>query len=563
MFMSSLLSRLPSQHGRTSTTLCRVLSRALLSEISALPTREKPSSSSHTHLEPCKGTNGLLVRKTHFHQFQTNTSIVDSPLDLSSVQKKIMERSGMEVEFESATTTEDILRSFEAMESAFDQNDVKLGLACLKVGLHLEREGKEPEKTLDFGVRASKVFDRNDKESLYVAMALRMMGSACYSLKRFNDGLGFLDRADRVLSKLESEGYRANDIGPVLYEVQVRLANTKMAMGRREEALINHRKCLELKEMSLEPNSREVGVANRDLAEAYVAVLNFKEALPHCLKALDIHKAHLGDNSVEVAHERRRLAIIYMGLGEHQKALDQNVLSQKVLKNWGLSSELLCAEIDGANIQIALGKYDEAISSLKGVVQRIDKESTTRALVFIAMANALCNMERFADSKRCLEISSSILDKNEQETPKEVAEAYMEIALLYEAMNEFETEITLMKKSLVILEKFPQEQHVKGSASARLGWLLLLTGKVPQAIPYLESAAERIKESFGSKHFGLGYVYNNLGAAYLELDRPQSAAQMFAMAKEIMDVSLGPHHADSIDALQNLSRAHGTMGRSI
>ncbi|KAK9146419.1 hypothetical protein Sjap_006322 [Stephania japonica] len=315
-----------------------------------------------------------------------------------------------------------------------------------------------------------------------------------------------------------------------------------------------------IKEMSLEPNSMEVGVGNRDLAEAYVGVLNFKEALPHCLKALEIQKAHLGDNSVEVAHERRRLAIIYMGLGEHQNALDQNVLSRKVLKNWGLSSELLCAEIDGANIQIALGKYDEAVNSLKGVVQQTEKESTTRALVFIVMANALCNMERFVDSKRCLEISSSILDKKEQESPKEVAEAYMEIALLYEAMNEFETEITLMKKSLDILEKFPQEQHAKGSASARLGWLLLLTGKVPQAVPYLESAAETIKESLGSNHFGLGYVYNNLGAAYLELNRPQSAAQMFAMAKEIMDVSLGPHHADSIDALQNLSKAHGAMG---
>ncbi|KAF2286606.1 hypothetical protein GH714_022789 [Hevea brasiliensis] len=42
--------------------------------------------------------------------------------------------------------------------------------------------------------------------------------------------------------------------------------------------------------MTLDKDSKELGVANRELAEAYVAVLNFKEALPFGLKALDIHR---------------------------------------------------------------------------------------------------------------------------------------------------------------------------------------------------------------------------------------------------------------------------------
>ncbi|MBA0832082.1 hypothetical protein Goarm_016492 [Gossypium armourianum] len=214
---------------------------------------------------------------------------------------------------------------------------------------------------------------------------------------------------------------------------------------------------------------------------------------------------------------------------EHEKALEQNELSQKILKNWGLSSELLRSEIDAANMQIALGKYDEAINTLK-------------------------------DSKRCLEIACGILDKKETVSPIEVAEAYSEISMQYETMNEFEIAISLLKRSLALLEKQPQEQHSEGSVSARIGWLLLLKGEVPQAIPYLESAAEILKESFGSKHFGVGYIYNNLGAAYLELDRPQSAAQMFAIAKDIMDVSLGPHHVDSIETCQNLSKAYSAMG---
>ncbi|KAG2713598.1 hypothetical protein I3760_04G184100 [Carya illinoinensis] len=525
-----------------------------------------PSSSpaplvSPTHLKPCAKTHGLLFKPNQFrtNPFRNMDTLVGNPSQLSSRQKKLKEKSELEEAFESAKTAEEMLKAFKDMESAFDERD--LGLASLKLGLKLDQEGEDPEKVLSFAIRALETFDRDDKpSSLLLAMTLQLMGSVNYNLKRFADSLGYLNRANRILGRLENEGLSGEDFRPVLHAVQLELANVKTAMGRREEALGHLRKCLEIKEVTLEKDCRELGKANRDLAEAYVAVLDFKEALPYCTKALEIHKKHLGQNSVEVAYDRRLLGVIYTGLEEHEKALEQNELSRKVLKNWGHDSDLLRAEIDAANMQIALGKYETAINTLKGVVQLTDKDSESRALVFISMAKALCNQEKFSDSKRSLEIALGILDKKETATPVEVSEAYSEIAMQYETMNEFETAISLLKRSLALLEKLPQEQHSEGSVSARIGWLLLLTGKVAQAIPFLEGAAERLKESFGQKHFGVGYIYNNLGAAYLELDRPQAAAQMFAVAKDIMDVSLGPHHADSIEACQNLSRAYGSMG---
>ncbi|KAI9119325.1 hypothetical protein K1719_010000 [Acacia pycnantha] len=512
-----------------------------------------------THLKHCTKSHGLLTR----NMFQANScrnmdTLVETRTQISSRQRKIKEKSELEEAFESAETSEDMLKIFKDMEGTFDERD--LGLASLKIGLKLDQEGEDPEKALSFADRALKALDKDNKPSLLVAMTLQLMGSANYSLKRFNDSLGYLNRANRILGRLQGENVDAGDIWPILHAVQLELANVKTAMGRREEALENLRKCLEIKELSLEEDSKELGKANRDLAEAYVAVLNFREALPFCMKALEIHKKQLGNNSVEVAHDRRILGVIYSGLEEHEKALEQNTLSKKILKNWNLNSDLLRAEIDAANMLIALGRYDEATGTLRSIVQQTDADSETRALVLISMAKALCNQDKFADAKRCLEIACAILDKRESISPVEVAEAYSEISMQYEAMNEFETAISLLKRSLALLEKLPQEQHSEGSISARIGWLLLLTGKVQQAIPYLESAAETLKDSFGPKHFGVGYIYNNLGAAYLELARPQSAAQMFAVAKDIMDVSLGPHHADAIEACQNLSKAYGEMG---
>ncbi|XP_020275965.1 protein KINESIN LIGHT CHAIN-RELATED 2-like [Asparagus officinalis] len=477
------------------------------------------------------------------------------------LHRKLKQQSDLEEAFESATTTEEILTAFNSLESSLNPSDKRLGLACLKVGQHLETiESDDHDKTLEFALRALKILDEDPEDRIPIAMALHLVGSITYNLKRFNDSLGFLNRANRILASIGKEDSVGFDVRPVVHAVNLQLANTKTAMGRREEALVNLRKCLELKEEIFEPNSKELGVGYRDLAEAYAAILNFKEALPLCLKALEIHKAQLGLNSVEVAHDRRLLGVIYTGLEEHEKALEQNEQSQKVLKSWGLGSDLLHTEIDAANIQIALGKYDEAIESLKKVVQQTDKDSETKALVFISMAKALCNQEKSADAKRCLEIACGILEKKEEVSPSVVAEAYTEVSMLYESMNEFETAISLLKRSLSLLERIPQEQHMEGNVSARIGWLLLLTGKVDQAVAYLESAAERMKESFGPKHFGVGYIYNNLGAAYMEMDRPHTAAQMFALAKDVMDVALGPHHADSIQSCQSLANAYSAMG---
>ncbi|XP_073156309.1 protein KINESIN LIGHT CHAIN-RELATED 2 [Henckelia pumila] len=527
------------------------------------------------HHKSCAKIRSLLSLDLYLNGFrvipsQNFSAFVDAESQnvpvpqMSSRQRKIKEKSELEEAFESAESLDDMLKAFKDMEACFDETE--LGLACLKLGLKLDQEGEDPEKTFSFAQRTLRILDDGDissssKLSLPLAMTLQLLGSACFNLKRFNDSLSYLNRANRALSKLEGDSsYSPDHIMPILHAVQFELFNVKTAMGRREEALIHLRKALEIKEKTLEEDSRELGKANRDVAEAYVAILNFKDALPFCLKALEIHKKELGQSSVEVAYDRRLLGVIYTGLEEHEKALEQNQLSQRVLKKWGLSSDLLRAEIDAANMQIALGRYEEAISTLKGVVQQTEKESEDRAMIFISMAKALCNEEKIADAKRCLEISCGILDKKEKSSPQVVAEAFMEISMLYESMNEFVAAISLLKRALSMLEKLPQEQHSVGSVSARIGWLLLLTGKVEQAVPFLEDAAERLKESFGSKHYGVGYVYNNLGAAYLELDRPQSAAQVFAYAKDIMDVSLGPHHADSIEACHNISKAYAAMG---
>jgi tetratricopeptide (TPR) repeat protein len=159
-----------------------------------------------------------------------------------------------------------------------------------------------------------------------------------------------------------------------------------------------------------------------------------------------------------------------------------------------------------------------------------------------------------------LEIARGIIDAKDSMNCERLAEAYAEISMLYESMTEFETSLTLMKKTLELLDGASETQHIAGSISARMGWLLL-TKRVSEAVPYLESAVEKLKNCFGPKHFGLGFAYKHLGQAYLEMGQHQSAVKFLALAKDIIVATFGPTHEDSIDINQSLANAYGLLGR--
>lgn len=267
-----------------------------------------------------------------------------------------------------------------------------------------------------------------------------------------------------------------------------------------------------------------------------------------------------GEDSEEVAKVRRILMVVYTGLGCNEEAMAQNELIRRVYERLGLDGELSLVEIDGAVIRILLGRSEDAMNDLKKVMKRANKESLERALAFVTMAKIMFSQERFSDSRRCLEIARETLDAKGYGSPDRVVGAYTEISMLYESMNEFEVSLCLMKKTLAFLEGASGMQNIKGSISARMGWLLLQTKRVDEAVPYLEKAIEKLKNCFGPVHFGLGFAYKHLGDAYLEMDQLQSAVKFFSLASDIINAAFGPKHEDSIEMIQSIANAHGLMG---
>ncbi|GLJ42587.1 hypothetical protein SUGI_0882780 [Cryptomeria japonica] len=234
----------------------------------------------------------------------------------------------LERAFEAAITVYELEIAFRAMESVFGEDDKRLGMACLRMGQELESAGENPETILAYANRALRNLEKDDNGSIALATFLYLLGSVHYALEKFDESLGYLNRAIGIFENEHSQFQNA----PIVHDIQSLLGDVKTALGRREEALRNYIRSLELKEELLEPGHPQLASLSKKVAEAYVAVLNFKEALTLCLKALDIDRKHLGENSVEVATDHRLLAVIYAGLGEYEKALEQNETAKRVLK---------------------------------------------------------------------------------------------------------------------------------------------------------------------------------------------------------------------------------------
>ncbi|XP_039134704.1 uncharacterized protein LOC120272045 [Dioscorea cayenensis subsp. rotundata] len=351
-------------------------------------------------------SSSLLLPLLHHHHHHYHHSF--QPCESRSIQAFSQTSSVHHHIFDSATSTKQLLEAFNAMESTSDENDKRLGLACLELGF-LEKDGGD---------------------SLSLAKALLLLGKIGYRMKRFDDSLKSLNTAEQVLDGMPSRGCGDSGDARVRVAVQAQIADTKILMGRRYEALVNRRRCFELKSLIFAAGSREMGDSYKDLAEFYTSVLEFQEALPLALKALDIYEERLGSDSMEVIQVRRLLGVVYTSLGENEEALKQNEMARSVLEDLHLNEELFYVEIEKANMQISLGRLDNAIDTLKGVIAQAEKESDIRAVVFV-----------FDGKKHCSTRTSLEIQRG----------------------------VWRLLRTLAIIEKLPQQLHLAGKYLSKAG----------------------------------------------------------------------------------------------
>ncbi|KAL2642235.1 hypothetical protein R1flu_009822 [Riccia fluitans] len=454
------------------------------------------------------------------------------------------------------------LEQLENLLEAATPEDEGVGILYLKLGQEYDAARETPTKILKCGEQALKIFNMKYKAGEDVraemGMSYHLVGTAYMRMEEYEKSLSFLQKSYNILEEKGGENSRAAKCA-----VKFMIGEALSGMGKPEEALTHLRAALAEQEAILGRDHVQLGRSYRQVAETLTHVMKHEEALPLVQKSIEIHTKSHGDDSMEIAIDRRLLAVIYIGLEQHDKALEQHKIVRKILSKSDFGSQTVFVDIATADTEITLGKYDDAVASLETAVKQVEKGSAMHALALVNLAKVHERQGKKGEADKYAQQVIDILEDKvlSNSDPLAVAEGYTELAALYERLTQTEKAIELLKKAHVIYAPIPHQRNAVAGTQAQIGMLLFFTGKLAEAVPYLESAVETLEEAVGEQNFALAMVLNHLGVANVELERLEIATQHFERAKVIFNEVLGVEHDDTIAVARNLVNTYSLLDR--
>jgi serine/threonine protein kinase len=98
-------------------------------------------------------------------------------------------------------------------------------------------------------------------------------------------------------------------------------------------------------------------------------------------------------------------------------------------------------------------------------------------------------------------------------------------------------------------------------ATGRIGHILQHSGRMAEALPMLESAAEGLRRKLGADHPDILFALDNLAGAYRDAGKLPEAIALFEQIRDIRVKKQGADHADTLPVLNNLALAYQDAGR--
>ncbi|XP_024403334.1 protein KINESIN LIGHT CHAIN-RELATED 3 isoform X2 [Physcomitrium patens] len=470
-----------------------------------------------------------------------------------------------ETEFENRkeqVSVESIQEMLKELSSVADPKDPRIAIVSLRLGQEYEARGENPKTFMKLGEQALSIFKTAGEFTLEIGMCHHLIALAHHRLGQYEKSLENLNKAISLLK--DNEG---KESGPIKFALQFLMGDTLSALGKHDIALKHYIEGLAVQETILDAGHPQLASNYRQVGEAFTQVMMFEEAKDLVEKALKAHIKNNGKGSIEEAIDRRLLSVIYSGLEEHEKALEEQQNVRSILNARGLGSEARFVEIAIADTQLTLGRLDDAIATLQDVISHLEEGNSLRDLATVNLAKAYTqqgNEEKAAEHSRA---ARSVLDSKLHRLSGgdtellTVGECYTELAAIHQRMKRPEEAVDLLKKALSIYKQLPQQMNAAAGSQAQIGLLLYFSGKVEEAIPYMEEAAANLRHSYGNDHFSLALVLNHLAVANVKLENREKAIELFEESKRILTQTHGPGQQDTLAVYYNLMQVYATLGR--
>ncbi|TQD91392.1 hypothetical protein C1H46_023012 [Malus baccata] len=444
-------------------------------------------------------------------------------------------------------------------ETSLDNPD--LGPFLLKLARDTIGSGENPNKALDYAIRASKSFERCSGPGLDLAMSLHVVAAIYCNLGRFEEAVRVLEQSIEV-----SDPENRADHALAKFSGYMQLGDTYSMMGQLEQSILCYGSGLKIQKETLGESDPRVAETCRYLAEAHVQVMQFDEAEHYCKKMLEIRREHNPPASVEEAADRRLMALIYEAKGDSESALEHLVLASMIMIANGQDNEVATIDMGIGNIYLSLCRFDDAVFSYQKaltVLKSMGGENhPSVASVFIRLADLYYKTGKLRESKSYCENALRIYAKPSPGiTSEELASGLTEIAAIYEAVNEPEEALTLLQKAMKSLDDTPAQRSTIAGIEAQTGVMFYMVGRYVEAWRSFESALSKLRASGERKSAYFGVVLNQMGLASVQLYKLDEAAQLFEEAKKILEQESGLCHPDTLGVYSNLAATYDAMGR--
>ncbi|KAK9202177.1 hypothetical protein WN944_017387 [Citrus x changshan-huyou] len=446
-------------------------------------------------------------------------------------------------------------------ESSLDNPD--LGPFLLKLARETISSGDNPNKALDYAIRASKSFERlsGSGQELELVMSLHMLAAIYCSLGRFEEAVPVLERSIEVV-----DIGKGSDRALAKFSGYMQLGDTCSSMGLLDRSVWCYESGLEIQIEALGGSDPRVAETCRYLAEAHIQAMQFDEAENLCKKILEIHREHGHSASLEEAADRRLMALVYEAKGDYESALEHLVLASMVMIANGQENEVASIDVSIGNIYMSLCRFDEAIFSYqKGLTvfkATRGEDHLSVASIFIRLADLYYRIGKLRESKSYCENALRVYAKPAPATaPEEIANGLTEISAIYEALNEHEEALKLLQKAMKLLEDTPGYRSTIAGIEAQMGVMLYVVGRYGEARSSFESAVVKLRASGESKSAFFGIVLNQMGLACLQLYRINEATELFEEARGVLEQECGSCHLDTLGVYSNLAATYDALGR--
>ncbi|PON42359.1 N-terminal acetyltransferase A, auxiliary subunit [Parasponia andersonii] len=444
-------------------------------------------------------------------------------------------------------------------DSSLDNPD--LGPFLLKLARDTISSGENPNKALDYAIRASKSFERSPVQGLELAMSLHVVAAIYSSLGRLEEAVPVLERSIEV-PNVET----GLDHALAKFSGYMQLGDTYSIMGQLEQSISCYGSGLKIQVEALGESDPRVAETYRYLAEAHMQAMQFDEAENFCKKTLEIHREHSEPASLEEAADRRLMALICEAKGDYETALEHLVLASMVMIANGQDNDVATIDVGIGNIYLSLCRFDEAAFAYQKALTVFKstrgENHPSVASIFVRLADLYYRTGKLRESKSYCENALRIYTKPLPGfTSEEIATGLTEISAIYEAVNEPEEGLRLLQKAIKLLEDKPAHRGTIAGLEAQMGVMFYMVGRYSEARNAFENAIAKLRASGEKKSAFFGIVLNQMGLACVQLYKINEATGLFEEAREILEQECGPCHLDTLGVYSNLAATYDAMGR--